>query len=245
MAIDFGGGKIPAVRGLQSLVSEIPAGSGGKQFRGGNIAGGIDVELNGYADGAADGGESPGRDAGHDLVEHFALGDGASGRLGSRLNARRISDASESSRRRRGSRGIQRARITGTRISRFARFLRRRLPRSLRRMLRRRWHRTHSWLRGLLRRLGNAFRVCSGGQGLCGGRLLRYHGGDLPDSSAAMEEARTEKNRDESENGEDAERKVIDFRQRRKQRRTLEVGLNKVVARLGGGASGSDGLRMN
>ena len=201
VAIDFSGRKIPAMRGLQGLVSEIPAGSGGKQFRGGNIAGGIDMELNGYADSAADGGESPRRDAGHDLIEHFALSDGASVRLGSRLNARRIGDAGESGRRWRGSRRIQRPRISGTRIARFASFLRRRLPRRWRRVRRRRRHGTQSWLRGLLRKLGNAFRVRGGGHGLCGGRLLRFHGSGLLNGSAAMQEARTEKNRDERENG--------------------------------------------
>ena len=105
VAVDLGGREIPAVRGLQGLVSKILAGSGRKQFRGGNIAGGIDVELNGYADGAADGGERPRRDFGHDLIEHFALSDGTSSRLGSGLDARRVGDAGESGGSGRGSRG--------------------------------------------------------------------------------------------------------------------------------------------
>ena len=71
------------------------------------------------------------------------------------------------------------------------------------------------------------------------------HGSGLLDVSAAMQEARTEKNREEREDGYDAERKVIEFGQRRKQGRPLEVRLNEVVARPGGGASGRDGLRMN
>ena len=57
VAVDLGGREIPAVRGLQGLVSEIFAGAGGKDFRGGNIARRIDMELDRYADGAADGGE--------------------------------------------------------------------------------------------------------------------------------------------------------------------------------------------
>ena len=75
MAIDFGGREIPAVRGLQRLVSEVLAGAGGEEFGGGNIARGIDMELYGYADSAADGGEGARRNLGQDLIEHFALSD--------------------------------------------------------------------------------------------------------------------------------------------------------------------------
>ena len=57
VAVDFGGRKIPAVRGLQRLVSKIFAGAAGKELGGGNIACGINMELDGYADGATDGGE--------------------------------------------------------------------------------------------------------------------------------------------------------------------------------------------
>jgi len=112
-------------------------------------------------------------------------------------------------------------------------------------VLRRRGHGTQSRRRGLLRGLGNAFRVCGSGDGLCGGPLLRFHGSGLLDGGAAMQEARTEKNRDERQDGYDAERKVIEFGQRRQQGRPLEVGLNEVVARPRGSASGRDGLRMN
>ena len=60
-----------------------------------------------------------------------------------------------------------------------------------------------------------------------------------------MQEAGNEENRDEREDGYDADRKIIEFGQRRQQGRALEVGLNEVVARPGGGASGRDSLRMN
>jgi len=99
VAVDFGRRKIPAVRGLQGLVSEILAGAGGKEFRGGNIADRIDVQLNGYADSAADGGESSRRDLGHNLLEYFALSDGASRGLGRRIELRRIGRTGESGRR--------------------------------------------------------------------------------------------------------------------------------------------------
>ena len=59
-----------------------------------------------------------------------------------------------------------------------------------------------------------------------------------------MEESRTEKDGGEHEGGYDAERKVIEFGQRRQQRRPLKMGLNEVVARPGSGASGRDGLRV-
>jgi len=99
VAVDFGRRKIPAVRGLQGLVSEILAGAGGKEFRGGNIADRIDVQLNGYADSAADGGESSRRDLGHNLLEYFALSDGTSRGLGRRIELRRIGRTGESGRR--------------------------------------------------------------------------------------------------------------------------------------------------
>ena len=55
---------------------------------GGDVAGGVDVELDCNVDGAADGGARSLRNFGHHLREHFALGDGFSGRL----DARGISD---------------------------------------------------------------------------------------------------------------------------------------------------------
>ncbi len=79
MAIHLGWGKVPAVRGLQRLIGKISTGAGGKEFGGSNVACRINVELYGYSDGAADGGASPGRDIRHDLIEHFALRDGAGG----------------------------------------------------------------------------------------------------------------------------------------------------------------------
>ena len=60
VAVDLGGREIPAVGGLQGLVGKIFAGAGGSEFRRGNIADGIDMELDGYADGAVDGGERSG-----------------------------------------------------------------------------------------------------------------------------------------------------------------------------------------
>ena len=56
VAVDLGGGKIPAMRGLQRLIGEIAAGAGGEELCGGDVAGGIDVELDGNVDGATDGG---------------------------------------------------------------------------------------------------------------------------------------------------------------------------------------------
>src|SRR6266852_9573976 len=111
VAVDLGRGEIPAVRGLQGLVSKILARAGGKDFRGGDVAGRIDVELDGYADGAVDGGARPRRDVGHDLIEHFALSDGARGGPSGGFDARRIGDASESGGSWRGSRRARRARI--------------------------------------------------------------------------------------------------------------------------------------
>ena len=95
MALHFGRGEVPAVGGFQGLVGKIFAGAGGKKRGGSDVARGIDMELDGYTDGAADGGARLGRNVGHDLIEHFALGDGASGRLRGRLDARRIGDAGE------------------------------------------------------------------------------------------------------------------------------------------------------
>jgi len=60
MAIDFRGGEIPAMRGLQGLVCEIAAGAGGEKFGRGNIASGIDVKLDGNVNGAANGGAGAG-----------------------------------------------------------------------------------------------------------------------------------------------------------------------------------------
>ena len=242
MAIDLGGREIPVVRGLQGLVSKILAGAGGKEFRGGNIAGGVDVELDGYADGAPNGGERPRRDFGQDLIEHFALSDGTRGGLGGGLEARRIGDAGESSGSGRGGRGTRRARL---RCRRIARFLRRRLPRSLRGALRRRRCRIQRRTRGLLRGFGNVLRVGGRRGGLCGGLRLRRDGSGLLDGSATMEETRTEEDGGEREGEDDAERKVIEFGQRRQQGRALEVGLNELVARLDGRAPGRNSLRVD
>src|SRR5260221_12808601 len=130
VALHFGRGEVPAVGGLQRLVGKIFAGAGGKKRGGSNVARGIDMELDGYTDSAADGGAGLGRNAGHDLIEHFALGNGASGRLRGRLDTRRIGDAGEGGGSRRGIRRTQRALVI--------RFLRRRLRRSQRCALRRR-----------------------------------------------------------------------------------------------------------
>ena len=56
VAVDLGGCKVPTMRGLQRLVGEISARSGGEEFGGSNVAGGVDMELNGNVNGAADGG---------------------------------------------------------------------------------------------------------------------------------------------------------------------------------------------
>ncbi len=79
VAVDLGGGEVPAMRGLQGLVGKIAAGTGGEELSGGNVAGGIDMELDGNVDGAADGGARSRRNVWHDLIEHFALGDRAVG----------------------------------------------------------------------------------------------------------------------------------------------------------------------
>lgn len=76
VSVDLGGGEIPAMRGLQGLVREIAAGAAGEELGGGNVAGRIDVELDGNANGATDGGAGSGGNFGHDLREHFTLGDG-------------------------------------------------------------------------------------------------------------------------------------------------------------------------
>jgi len=56
VAVDLGGGKVPTMRGLQRLVGEISARAGGEEFGGGDVAGGVDMELDGNVNGAADGG---------------------------------------------------------------------------------------------------------------------------------------------------------------------------------------------
>jgi len=60
-----------------------------------------------------------------------------------------------------------------------------------------------------------------------------------------MEETRTEEDGGEHEGDDDAERKVIEFGQRRQQGRALEVGLNELVARLDGRAPGRNSLRVD
>ena len=77
VAVDLGGSKIPMMRGLQGLVGEISAGPGGKELRGGYVARGIDMELDGNMNSAADGGARFRRNVGHDLLEDLALGDWA------------------------------------------------------------------------------------------------------------------------------------------------------------------------
>ena len=49
-----------------------------------------------------------------------------------------------------------------------------------------------------------------------------------------MEETRPEEDGGERDGDDDAERKVIEFGQRRQQGRALEVGLNELIARLDG-----------
>jgi hypothetical protein len=56
VAIDLGGCKVPTMRGLQRLVGEISARAGGEEFGGSDVAGGVDMELDGNVNGAADGG---------------------------------------------------------------------------------------------------------------------------------------------------------------------------------------------
>jgi len=79
MAVDLGGSEIPAMRGLQSLVGKITAGTGGEELGGSDVTGSVDVELDGNVDGATDGGACSRRDIWHDLGEHFTLGDGTGG----------------------------------------------------------------------------------------------------------------------------------------------------------------------
>ena len=97
MAVDLGGGEVPAMRGLQRLVGEIAAGAGREEFGGGYVAGGVDVELDGYVDRSADGGASAGRNFGHDLIEDFAGDDGAAGGFSHGFDPRRIGDAGQRS----------------------------------------------------------------------------------------------------------------------------------------------------
>ena len=56
VAVDLGRGEIPTVRGLQRWVGEISTRAGGEEFGGSDIAGGVDMELDGNVNGAADGG---------------------------------------------------------------------------------------------------------------------------------------------------------------------------------------------
>ena len=56
VAVYLGGGKVPTMRGLQRLVGKISAGAGGEKFGGSDVAGGVDMELDGNVNGAADGG---------------------------------------------------------------------------------------------------------------------------------------------------------------------------------------------
>ena len=56
VAVDLGGCKVPTMRGLQRLVGKISAGAGGEKFGGCDVAGGVDMELDGNVNGAADGG---------------------------------------------------------------------------------------------------------------------------------------------------------------------------------------------
>jgi len=57
-----------------------------------------------------------------------------------------------------------------------------------------------------------------------------------------MEEPRAEKDGGEREGGYDAEREIVEFRERRQQGRSLEMGLNEIVTRPGGCASGRNRL---
>jgi len=170
VAIDFGGGEVPAVGRLQSLVGKIFAGAGGEEFSGGDVAGGIDVEFYGDAHSAANGGQSFFGNGGHDLVEHFALRDGAGGgRLGDGIDPSGVGDF-----KRRGSGGRRRIRRSESAL--VIRFLQRSGRRSLRYMLRRRRHDGSSrFLRGLGRRFGARGRS----DRFSRGRLLRLDGRGL------------------------------------------------------------------
>jgi hypothetical protein len=77
VAVDLGGGEIPAMRGSQGLACEIPARTGGEELGGGNVSSRIDAELDGNANGTADGGASSRGNFRHDLSEHLTLCDGA------------------------------------------------------------------------------------------------------------------------------------------------------------------------
>ena len=92
MAVDLGGCEIPAMGGLQRLVGEISAGAGGEELGGGHVAGSINMELDGYADGAPNGGASAGGNFWHELLEDFASDHGATGGLDGGFDARRIGD---------------------------------------------------------------------------------------------------------------------------------------------------------
>ena len=97
--VDLGRGKVPTMRGLQGLVGEILARAGREEFSGCDVAGVIDVELDGYVNSAADSGARFGRNVGHDLLEDFALRDGTGGWFRDSLHTRRLGDAGEGCRR--------------------------------------------------------------------------------------------------------------------------------------------------
>ena len=59
------------------------------------------------------------------------------------------------------------------------------------------------------------------------------------------EEPRAEKDGSERESGDDAERNIIEFRERRQQGRPLELRLNEIVAGPGGLASDGHRLRLD
>ena len=98
VAIDLGGSKVPAMRGLQGLIGEIAAWAGREQLSGCNIAGGIDVKLDGNVDCATNGGARFRRNIWHYLREHLAVCHGAGGRRGG-FDAWRIGHIGERSRR--------------------------------------------------------------------------------------------------------------------------------------------------
>ena len=89
MAVDLGRGKIPPMRGLDSLVGKIFARAMGKKLGGSDIASRIDVELDRHTDRAADGCASFLGHIGHDFIEHFALRDDAGERLCGNVSANR------------------------------------------------------------------------------------------------------------------------------------------------------------
>jgi hypothetical protein len=75
--------------------------------------------------------------------------------------------------------------------------------------------------------------------------VLGRYGSGLLDRGAAVEEPRTNEDGGEREGDYDAERKVVEFGQRREQGRALEMRLDEIVAWPGGFASGCDGLRVD